>query len=326
MVKIHRKIMPYIVYPCIIFCWSVILNTDAYPQKKEYPARPIEIIVATPGSLLDIYTRAWSEQLSRNLKTPVIINNKGGTLSQFIACSMAKPDGYTLASFSYPSLVGQAMSSKPPVDLFKDFVPIGGFGGTSTVIAVEKSSPFAKFEDLIDYAKKNPKKLKCGSPGIHVCDHFTFELVKESTGTDIVLVPYTGSSQVITALLGQHIDLLTLSPAALIGLMKAGRVRPLLTALKLRDFPDVPLFSEKGLTEAAIINWAGLMAPSAVPKEIQKKLIDAFEKAAKDQKIIEKIEQLAFTGDYLNPTEMAIQIKKDYEKIKTVVKRVGIGE
>ena len=168
--------------------------------------------------------------------------------------------------------------------------------------------------------------MKCGSPGIHVCDHFTFELVKEFTGTDIVLVPYTGSSQVITALLGQHIDLLTLSPAALIGLMKAGRVRPLLTALKLRDFPDVSLFSEKGLTEAAIINWAGLMAPSAVPKEIQKKLIDAFEKAAKDQKIIEKIEQLAFTGDYLNPTEMAIQIKKDYEKIKTVVKRVGIGE
>ena len=312
---------------CLILCCCLfVLVTHAYPQEKEYPRRPIEIIAPTPGSLGDLWVRAWIDQFSKILKVPVIVVNKGGALSQWIQLSMAKPDGYSIAFFSYPSLVAYAISSNPPFDMFKDFAAIGALGASSTVLAVEKSSPFATFDDLIDYAKKNPKKLKCGTPGIHLHDHFAVELIKEHTGADIVMVPFKGASQLVTALLGKHVDLASVGPAPLMGLIQPGRVRLLLTVMRLKEFPDVPLFSEKGVGEAGIVNWTGIFAPSAAPKEVQKKLIDAFEKVSKDPKALANLDKLGFTSDYMNPTALTTQIKKDYEKIKAVVKRVGISE
>jgi tripartite-type tricarboxylate transporter receptor subunit TctC len=321
-----KKIMDFTVYLCFALLCLALMNTDVYSQKKEYPERPIEIIAATPGSLGDLWIRAWGNEFSKLIKAPLVVVNKGGAMSQLLQLSMAKPDGHTISYFSYPSMIAWAMAAKPPFDLFKDFIPIGTFGTYSALIAVEKSSPFKTFEDLIDYAKKNPKKLKCGTPGLHIHDHFIFELLMEHTKTDMVTVAFTGSAQVVTALLGKHVDLICNAPAALVGHMKAGTIRPLLTVMKLKEFPNIPLFSEKGLGEAGIISPTGIIALSAVPKEIQNKLVDAFQKIARDPKNIEKIEQQGFTADYSGPAEMWSRLKKDYDKIEPIVNRLGIKQ
>ena len=245
-------------------------------------------------------------------------------MSQLVQLSMAKPDGHTISYFSYPSMIAWDMAAKPPVDLFKDFSPLGAFGTYSALIAVEASSPFKTFEDLIDYAKKNPKKLKCGTPGQHLHDHFIFELLMEHTKTDMVTVPFTGSSQVVTALLGKHVDLIVLAPAALVGHMKAGRIRPLITVQKLKEFPDVPLFSQKGMGEAGIVSLTALIALAATPKDVQDKLIDAFAQVAKNPKNIEKIETLGFVGEYVSPQDSWARMRKDLDKIDPIIDRLGV--
>lgn len=314
---------------CFVLCLLAIPSTDSCGQTKEYPERPIKIIVTTAaGGVGDLWTRAWSDEFSKMLKVPTVVVNEGGAsgMTALIEAAGAKPDGYTLTNLSLSQVAGFALSSKPSFDLFKDFIPIGAFGSFPSLIVVEKSSPFQTYEDLIDYAKKNPGKLRCGTAGVTMISHFNFELLKQHTKVDIVMVPFKAGPQAVTATLGKHVDLLTIPPQSVLGLLKAGKVRVLLTTQKLRDFPNIPLFSEKGLAEVGVAAWFGLFAPSGIPKEIYKKLTDTFEKVANDPKIIERIERLGFTPSYQNPTDLAIQLKKDFEKIKTVAKQAGISE
>lgn len=313
----------------LILCLLVIPTINSYGQKKEYPEREIKILVGTtPGGVSDLYTRAWSDEFGKILKVPVIVVNEAGAsgMAALIEGATARPDGYTLTYISQSNVVGYAISTKPGFDLFKDFVPLGAFGSFPTLVVVEQSSPFITFEDMIEYAKKNPGKLKCGSAGATIISHFNFELLKQYTKVNIVMVPFKGSPPAVTALLGKHVDLLSLSPSALIGLLQAGRVRALLTSQRLKDYPKVPLFSEKGLTEAGLSAWSGLFAQSAVPNEIIKKLTDSFEKIAKDPNIIGRIDKLGFTADYQNPTQLGMTLKKDFEKISAVAKAAGISE
>jgi tripartite-type tricarboxylate transporter receptor subunit TctC len=308
---------------CLAFLSVTLLSSPAYPQKA-FPEKAIQIIAGAPGSVSDIWIRSWGDDFTRLLKVPYAIANKGGSMAQLLGLSMAKPDGHTIAAFAYPSMISWAQAAKPPFDLFKDFAPLGTFGTYSGVIAVDASSPFKTFEDLIDYARKNPKKLKFASPGLHLHDHFIFELVMERTKTDMVAVPFTGSPQVITALLGKHVDLLVLAPAALVGHIKAGKIRPLLTVQKLKEFPDVPLFSQKGMGDAGIVSLTALIALSATPKDVQDTLIHAFAQVAKNPKNIEKLETLGFVGEYVGPTDMWARMRKDLDKIEPIIDRLGV--
>jgi tripartite-type tricarboxylate transporter receptor subunit TctC len=309
----------------LVICLLVLPRTDSYGQKREYPEREIKIVTGTSGSAADVWIRTWLDDFSKILQVPVVVINKGGGLASPIEAKRAKPDGYTLSYITQSMLTEFGFSSKAPVNLEKDFLPIGSFGSFPTLIVVEKSSPFMTFESLIDYAKKNPKKLKCGSAGLNV-SHISFELVKRSTGTDIVMVPLNGSAPAVTALLGKHIDLLSISPSALMGLLKAGRVRVLLTSEKLKDFPDIPQFSEKGLNDAVVIGWSGLCVPVGVPKDAYDKLVNAFERIAKDPTIINRIETLGYTPKYLNSAELAIRLNKDLERIGTIAKEIGLED
>lgn len=317
------------VYAVAILCFLAFAVTDTMAQKKEYPERPVKILVTTgPGGVGDLWVRAWSEEYSRILKTPMVIVNEGGASGRaaLIEAAKAKPDGYTLVDITQSLVVGFAISSKPSFDLFKDFVALGALGSFPTLIAVEKSSPFATFDDLVDYAKNNPGKLRCASSGVTMIGHFNFELVKQHMKLDIVTVPFRTGPQAVTAFLGKHVDLITLPPQSLIGHLKAGRARALLTTQKLKDYPNVPLFSEKGMTEAGLSSWIGMFAPSGIEKDIQKKLTDSFERLSKDPKVIERIENLGFTPEYLSPAQLTEKMKTDFQKIKAVAKEAGIRE
>jgi len=324
-----RNIIRYGSCFALLLCLTAVHITDSFGQKREYPERAIKILVTTAaGGVGDLWVRAWSEEFSKMLKVPVVIVNEGGAsgMTALIDASTAKPDGYTLVDITQSLVVGFALSAKPPFDLFKDFVPFGGFGSFPTLILVEYSSPFKTYEDLMDFARKNPGKLKCATSGVTMVSHFNMELLKQHTKADIVLVPFKTGPQALTAALGKHVDLLALPPQSAVGQLKAGKLRALLTTQRLKDYPDVPLFSDKGLKEAGMSAWIGMFAPSGIPKDILKKLTDTFERIAKDPVLMDRIEKLGFTPDYQTPEELAATVKRDFEKIKAVAKQAGIAE
>ena len=316
-------------YSCFALLVLFFAGQDSYGEQKPYPNRTIKVMVgSSPGGLQDLWARAWTNEFSKTLKVPVVIANIAGasTMGALIEAARAKPDGYALVMGSQSNVVGAAISSKLEFDLFKDFVPIGAFGSFPTIVAVEGSSPFKTYEDLINFAKKNPKKLKCGSAGSSIIGHFNFELLKQYADVDIVMVPFKGSPPTVIALLGKHVDLVSLAPTALMGLMRAGRVRALLTTRKMNEFPDVPQYSDKGLTEAGMAAWSGILAPAGISKEIHKKLVDTFAKVTNDPKVVKRMEDLGYNISYQNPQELSTQMKKDFVKLSAAAKRAGIHE
>lgn len=142
---------------------------ESFPQEKEYPDKPIKIIAATqPGGISDLGTRAWSDEFSKKIGVPVVVVNQGGgggTVA-LVELSNAKPDGYTLATVvNNPFVITPVLTPNLPYDNIKDFIPIGTYGVTPMVVAVNSNSPFKTIEELLDYAKKNPGKLNWEAPG-----------------------------------------------------------------------------------------------------------------------------------------------------------------
>lgn len=325
MLPAEKRGTRWVVCLSLIFCFLLILSIDSYGQKKEYPERAIEIIVGTaPGGMGDLYVRAWSDDFSKLLKVPVVISNKAGAsgMTALIEASGARKDGYTLTYFTMQNLLGYALC-KFPFDIFKDFTPIGSWGNYPNMIVVEKSSPFKTYEEVMDYARKNPGKLKCASAGAMGSGHFNFLLLMQQAKVNITMVPFKGTPPAATALLGNHVDLYVTAPTSVMGLLKAGRVRGLAATQRIKEFPDIPLFSEKGIS-SHLATWVGLFSPSGVPKENLKKLIDTFEKLTKDPKVTKRLEDLGYTPDYIPPTTLSEQMKGDFETIKTVAEQAGI--
>lgn len=312
----------------LFFIDSAFSLRESFAQ-KQYPEKAIKLIVGTqPGGLIDLGARAWSDDLSKKLGVPVLIQNQGGgggTLALTDA-SKAKPDGYTLVAASQtPMVVSPTVTPGGlPYDSTKDFVPIGAFGITPTLIVVNSNSPFRTIEELLDYAKKNPGKLNCGSAGVGTISHFDLELVKTYGKVDIVHVPFKGSTPAVSALLGNHVDALIIALPALPGQIKAGRIRGLATTTKIKEFLDIPLFSDKGLREAGLATWAGFFAPAKISQDVHRKLAQTFEEVVKDQAVIRKLENVGFTSYYLSPEGLAKLLKEELVSVAEIAKKAGI--
>ena len=299
---------------------------DSFAQK--YPTKSIKIIAGTtPGGADDLATRTWTDEFSKAMGVPVVVFNHPGGGGSVGAAEAAKadPDGYTLLGASSGAMgFNTAMNPKLPYDTLRDFVPIGCFATAATLIIVNSNSPFKTIEELLDYARKNPGKLNCGSAGVGVISYFNYELFKYYAKVDISHVPFQGSPPAVTALLGNHVDLICLALGPVSGHIKAGRLRGLVTTVKIKEFPDIPLFSEKGLAEAGLVSWWAFFAPAKIPKEVHTKLAATFEKVAKDPAVTKKLENIGYNPYYLDPAAFDRLLRTDLKKMAEMVKTIGI--
>jgi tripartite-type tricarboxylate transporter receptor subunit TctC len=299
----------------------------AISAPKEYPAKPINLLVGTgPGGLIDLGARAWSDEFSKRIGVPLVISNMAGAGGTLAIADIAKatPDGYTLLAAGQPPVVIAPALSKLPYQSDRDIVSIGAFGITPVLIVVNANSPFKSIEELIEHARKNPGKLNCGTAGIGTIAHFDLELIKVHLKIEIEHVPFKGSMPAVTALLGNHVDMLTLTLPALPGHLKAGRIRALATTTKIPQFPDIPLFSEKGLGGAGIATWAGFFAPAGIPKNAHQKLATVFAEVVKDPVVIQRLDNVGFTPFYLAPEQHMKLIREELKTMADIAKKAGI--
>ncbi len=246
-------------------------------QAQDYPSRPIRIVVPfSPGGAVDGPTRAVAQELGKRLKQQVIIDNKpgaGATIGSELVAKAA-PDGYTLLLASQTNAISAALYSKLSFNPIDDFAAISLLGREPGVLVVHPSLPVKNLAELIAYAKERPGQLNYASSGNGSGQHLFMALFASMAGITLTHVPYRGSGQATTDLLGGTVPLAMPGTAGMVGHIKAGKLRPLATSGVTRSpqLPDVPTLAESGLAGYAAYVWMGLLAPKGTPSAIVERL------------------------------------------------------
>ena len=259
-------------------------QAQAFPQA----GKPIRIIVPFPaGGQTDIQARAMAPRLQASLGVPVIVDNKPGA-STFIGTQdlvRAAPDGHTLLyTIGVTVMQNPHLYSKVPYDAFKDLAPVMFVARSGTILVVPASAPYNSVKELVAYAKANPGKLNFGSFSNGSTSHLYGEMMKEAAGIDMVHIPFKGSADAGTALIGNQVQLLFDGPTTAIAMAKGGRVKMLGVTDKARygAVPEVPTMAEGGVPGLDLDGGMMLYAPGKTPREIVLKVNEEVAKALRD--------------------------------------------
>ena len=293
-----------------------------------YPEKPIRLILGSAaGGSVDILMRVLAQQLSAQMNTPFVIENKPG--ASFVPATMdvvrAAPDGYTLGYGNIVSLaINRALLPKLPYDVERDLTLVSNCVQVFNMLAVNNDLPVRSVAELIAYAKKNPGKLSNGSSGNGTTGHLGGELFKSMTGTDIVHVPYKGSPQAINDLMAGNIQVMFDNVPSIGPHAKAGRVRGLGVSSPKRaaQFPDLPTIAE-AVPGYETNSWGGVIAPAKLPREVLERLVAEIRKALTAPAVVERYRQLDTEPDGAGPEAFLELVRKETPKWAEVVKKSG---
>ena len=244
---------------------------------QDYPSRPIRIVVPfSPGGAVDGPMRVIAQEMSKRLGAGVIVENKPGAGATIGTDAVAKspPDGYTLLLSSQTNAISATLYPKLSYDPVEDFTPISLIGREPGVVVVNPSLPVKTFQEFVAYVKERPGKIDYASSGNGSGQHLFAALLASMTGMKMNHVPYRGSGQATTDLLGGQVQMAIPGTAGMVGHIKAGKLRALAVtgAKRSPQLPDVPTVMESGVPGYEAYVWMGLMAPKGTPASIVDKL------------------------------------------------------
>lgn len=295
-----------------------------------YPTKPITMIVPfPPGGVADTVARPVAEALSRELKQPVVVENRAGAggATGIGAAARAPADGYTvLLSLSSISILPEAdriLGRKPQYTL-DQFKPIARFTADPTVFVVRADAPWKTFAEFLADAKKNPAKYNFGSSGNYGTMHVPVEMLKQSAGFRMTHIPYTGAGPAVLALLGGQVDAISTGPSTVAQQIKAGKLRALAHwgDKPLQSLPEVPSLKSLG-HPVQFAQWAGLFVPAGVPAEVVSTLRAASRKAAADPAVIATIGKAGSPIEYLDAPEFQTYWDADLKVMVEAVRGIG---
>ena len=267
----------------LLACAAALLaGPTAYAQN--YPSKPITLVVPyTPGGVVDTSARLLADSLAKALGGSVIIENKPGASGNIGMQQVANApkDGHTLLiSYSANHVGNPAMFAKLPWAQ-KDFAPVAQLTAATNVIAVHPSVPSNTLRDFIAYLKANPGKVNYASQGNGSLAHVGTAMFEQTTGTDMVHVPYKGSGAAIADVLGGQVQLFITTPPSVMQHVQAGKLKAYAVTGKNRHpgLPNVPTVAEAGMPGFELEAWVGLFAPAGTPAPVIAQLAEATKKA-----------------------------------------------
>ena len=280
-----------------------------------YPDQPIKLIVPFPAAgSTDLVARAVAAEMSTILGQNVIVDNRAGAGSLIGSELVAKgsADGYTILMAGLTNVflpyIHKTLSWSP----IDDFAPIGLVADLPNVIAVNSASPYKSLADLVKADKANPGSMSFGSAGVATPSHLVCEMVNHKSNIKLVHVPYKGNAPAVQDLMAGHIPVMCNNMGGTLPFMSSGKIRILALTGKSRSpaAPDVPTFTELGITGLDAGLWMGLVAPKSTPKEVLNTLNQALVKALALPALKEKLAKLGATP--LNPSAAAFE-----ERVRT---------
>lgn len=292
-----------------------------------YPERPIMVILPTgPGGPLDLSTRALVSAAEKELGQAIVAENKpggGGTVGLSIAAT-AKPDGYVLCGGSSSPMIRAPLLQKVPFKPLASFTPIFGFARPHSGLVVKSDAPWKNLREFLDYAKKNPGKIKYSTPGTGTAMHQAMGVVALKEDIKWVHVPYIGPAPALAALLGGHVDACC-SGADFLLHVNAGSLRLIAANGETRtaQFPDVPTLKESGydFVDETVF---GIVAPAGLPGEVVRRLEVVFGEAAETNQFKSTLASFDLAPARLNSKEFGEYLRDFWFRTEKSLKEMGL--
>lgn len=315
-------------FHALVTAAACILAPATATYAQGYPHKPIKIIVAyAAGQGTDIATRYIAEQMARDLKQPIVIENKpgaGGNLGTELA-GHAAPDGYTLTMGTNAThALNQFLYGKLPFNAARDFEPVGLVGTFPMVVAVHASTPYKSVKDVVEAAKQNPRVADIAMPSTTA--RLVVELLKQDTAVPLFGVPYKGSANAMTDVLGNQLPLIVDTPTALRSHLSAGKLRAIgvTSARESSLLPGVAPVAAQGYDGFEVIAWNALYAPKGTPMAVVDTLNQALNKALNKPETRQKLLELGFDPAGGGATDLASFANRERAKWGPLITTAGI--
>jgi tripartite-type tricarboxylate transporter receptor subunit TctC len=311
-----------------VFAVALAAAAPLAAHAQQYPTRPIRIIIPfPPGNTMDIMSRLIAPELSKRLGQNVLVDNRAGAAGQLglELGARAAPDGYTLVGGQGGNLAVQPHTYKKiPYDPIRDFTPIALGTTNYLALVVHPSVPFKGVKDLVAYAKTHPGKLSFASNGEGGFPHMTIEMLRVQAGFSYLHVPYKGSAEIATQLIGGHVDAAIDGITGLTPHIKSGRLRLLAVTSPTRvpQWPDTPAIAES-LPGYDSRGWFGWLGPAGMPRDIVTLLNTEINRAMALPENREKLSGAGLIVVTEPPEHFAQVIKSDYAKYGKLIRDIG---
>ena len=259
----------------ILFAFLVFAGPGSHAQ--DYPSHSVRVIVPfSPGGAVDGPMRLIAQEMAKRLGQGVVVENRpgaGATIGSEVV-ARAAPDGYTLLLASQTNAISATLYPKLAFDPIEDFAPISLIGREPGVVVVNPALPVKTLGELVAYVKARPGQVDYASSGNGSGQHLFAALLCSVTGMQMNHVPYRGSGQATTDLLGGQVQMAIPGLAGMLGHIRTGKLRALaVTGVKRApQLPDVPTVIEAGVPGFEAYVWMGLLAPKGTPAVIVDRL------------------------------------------------------
>jgi tripartite-type tricarboxylate transporter receptor subunit TctC len=295
-------------------------------RAEGYPSRPIRILVpSAPGGAADISARLAAEALSRELGSPVFVENRRGSLSAIESYVGSEPDGYTILVGAVGWFTIIPAAKRVSYDAAKDFIPLGTIWRSAEVLAVGPRSNVSALAEFIAEAKRRPATLTVGSAGIGTISHVTFELLKREAAIDAIHVPFRSTGEGLSALLGGEIDAMFADVQVIASVVAAkGRALAVAAPQRVQALPDVPTMGEAGLPGVIGENWFGYFVSARTPPAVVKRLQAALVAAHDDPGYREHLGRQHASAGEAGPDALDRLVRADIARWRALVTAAGI--
>ena len=314
----------------IVVAMTVVAVGIARAQVKDYPTRPIQVIVPfAGGSASDVVTRIMLQEMSRSLGQNFVVDNRPGAGGNTgtAAATRAAPDGYTLLmSTSGPLAANKTLFTALGYDPEKDLAPISLFAILPNVIVINSKLPPKTLTEFIAYAKAHPKELNYGSVGVGSSQHLAAAYFEQITGVQLTHVPYRNIAQYTPDFLSGQVPLgFQLLPNVL-GMLKSGDARALAVTSdkRMTALPDVPTAAEAGVKNYETSAWLALLAPAGTPKPNVDRIYKALAEAVKDPTVKARLTEQGAEPVSPGPEELEKFMASETVKWRDIINKAGI--
>lgn len=290
-----------------------------------FPTKPVELVISFPaGGSTDLMLRSLADATSSQLGQQVVVVNKAGGSGTIGTgeVARAKPDGQTiLAMLAGPGATQPHQGDVPYKK--EDFEPLMLVFRNPLFLVTRGDAPWQSAVEFADDARKRPGEIKFGATPVGGVPHLVMEMLGRAGGFKVTTVPFPGAAPAVTALLGGHIDAVSIHPGDVASFLDGGQLRLLgvYEPERLKEFPSTPTMREQGFDVVGYV-WGGLVAPKSTPKAVQDKLHDSFKQGLESQQVKDAWATLRISPTYQPADEFSKLWQSDFERYGELIREL----